>query len=221
MVAHAVALRSDLNSNVLAVRQRALWDKKRRDNKHADRAAGDWRLAGYISLPYWNIRTMEKKYIQYLHMLFPFPLIRSSLWGQCPAQLHMKQHDRGLWQRKAISSIPINLWQSLQSWTVHYSSCFYSFFFLLGKLRKHVLSLSCFLHSAVIAHPRVLIRWKILIILSGESMVNTGQWLQLAWKKKTETVSLNNIIQHIICSYCACKTNSFTHWRPYISTYHL
>lgn len=54
-MAHAVALRSDLNSNVLAVRQRALWDKKRRDNKHADRAAGDWRLAGgirYISLPY-------------------------------------------------------------------------------------------------------------------------------------------------------------------------
>lgn len=73
-----------------------------------------------------SMEAMEKKHIQHLHMLFPSPLIRSSKRGRCPAQLHMKQCGRGagLWQRRAISRIPINLWQPLQCWTLQFPASF-------------------------------------------------------------------------------------------------
>lgn len=118
--------------NLIWIRMLWLWgikDKKRRDNKDADRAAGDWNRGewggGSGNSSHRNtldgMHAMEKKHIQHLHMFFPFPLIRSLNWGHCPAQLHMKQSGRkaGLWQRRAISRIPINLWQPLQYWTLH------------------------------------------------------------------------------------------------------
>ena len=90
-------------------------DKKRRQNKNAERAAGDWILLGKSGKWVWLTEIHQavwrqgKRNIQHWHMLFPFPLIRSQKSGCCAAQLHMKQCSRGLQQRQAISGILINL----------------------------------------------------------------------------------------------------------------
>lgn len=107
---------SDLNANALTLRRGVLLEKKRRDNKLADGAAGDRRAAGrgrYLGPPDTNTTdgmeaTERKKHIQHLHMFFPFPLIRSSERGRCPAQLHMKQCGRGagLRQRRLFLGFP-------------------------------------------------------------------------------------------------------------------
>lgn len=68
----------------------------------------------------WNMEAVEKEHAQHVHVLFPFPLIRSSRRGRCPAQLHIKQRDGedGLWQKLAISKIPITLLQRCEILTL-------------------------------------------------------------------------------------------------------